>query len=106
MKKLIAIACLGLMFAAPAFAGEQQNKMSICNKDAKVKALKGDERKAFMKDCLSKKPAAPVEDKSAAAPAEKKHSQHQKMSSCNQSAKEKALKGDERKKFMSDCLKA
>ena len=54
MKKLIALACLGLMFTAPAFAGAQQEKMKMCNKDAAEKALKGDERKAFMKDCLSK----------------------------------------------------
>jgi psiF repeat len=32
--------------------------------------------------------------------------QQQKMASCNQQAKEKSLKGDERKTFMSDCLKA
>lgn len=30
----------------------QQNKMASCNKEAKGKT--GDERKAFMKDCLSK----------------------------------------------------
>jgi len=106
MKKLIVLACLGLMFNAPAFAGAQQDKMKTCNKDATEKALKGDERKAFMKDCLSKKAEAPAAEKKAeAAPAEKKHSQHEKMSNCNKSAKEKALKGDERKKFMSECLK-
>ena len=38
----------------------QQEKMKTCNADAKTKALKGDERKAFMKDCLSKKPAMPA----------------------------------------------
>ena len=31
----------------------QQEKMAMCNKDATGKT--GDERKAFMKDCLSKK---------------------------------------------------
>jgi hypothetical protein len=29
--------------------------MKTCNADAKTKALKGDERKAFMKECLSNK---------------------------------------------------
>jgi len=100
MKKLIALACLGLMFTAPAFAGAQQEKMKSCNKDATEKSLKGDERKAFMKTCLSKEGAP------AAAPAmDKKATQQEKMKSCNKDAKEKALKGDERKKFMSDCLK-
>ena len=32
--------------------------------------------------------------------------QQQKMVSCNQQAKDKAVKGAERKTFMSDCLKA
>ncbi len=32
--------------------------------------------------------------------------QQQKMSTCSQEAKAKALKGDERQTFMSDCLKA
>jgi psiF repeat len=30
----------------------QQEKMTACNKDATAKNLKGDERKAFMSDCL------------------------------------------------------
>ena len=45
--------------AATPAPGTQQNKMKTCNADAKSKALKGDERKAFMKTCLSaKRPAA------------------------------------------------
>lgn len=118
MKKLIALACLGFAFAvsAPAFAGAQQDKMRGCNVEAK--GMKGDERKAFMSKCLKKdyvlksaaapakadaKPAA-----SAAAPAapSAKAKQQDKMKSCNADAKTKALKGDERKKFMSSCLKA
>lgn len=62
----------------------QQNKMGACNKDAGDK--KGDERKAFMKTCLS----------------DGKKTQQEKMKSCNAEAKDK--KGDERKKFMSECL--
>ena len=61
-------------------------KMATCNKEAGDK--KGDERKAFMKTCLSAK----------------KETQQSKMASCNKEAGEK--KGDERKKFMSECLKA
>ena len=108
MKKLVTLACMGLLFAvsAPAFAGAQQEKMKSCNKEAKEKALKGDERKAFMKECLSKKTdAAPAEKKAEAAPVDKKAAQQEKMKSCNKEAKEKALKSDERKKFMSTCLK-
>jgi hypothetical protein len=94
MKKLIALVAMGLMFAvtSPVMAGEQQNKMKTCNAEAKGK--KGDERKAFMKACLSKEgvPAA-----------EKKTTQQNKMKTCNEEAKGK--KGDERKAFMSSCLK-
>ncbi|TXT21756.1 MAG: PsiF repeat-containing protein [Gallionellaceae bacterium] len=105
MKKLIALAGLSLLLAvsAPSFAGAQQEKMKHCNKDAKEKDLRGDERKAFMKDCLGKKAdAAPAAD---AVPGGKKSAQQEKMKACNQEAKDKELKGDERKKFMSACLK-
>jgi hypothetical protein len=37
-----------------ATATDQKSKMKACNADAKSKALKGAERKTFMKDCLSK----------------------------------------------------
>ena len=77
--------------AAPA----QQNKMKACNEEATAKGLgegKGDERKAFMKECLSAKP-----EKAGGT-------QQNKMKSCNKEAGEKNLKGDERKQFMSTCL--
>ena len=78
----------------------QQERMKSCNKDATAKVLKGDERKAFMKSCLSGKAV------SAPAPAAAtKMTQQDKMKACSKDAKEKALTGDERKKFMSDCLK-
>ncbi len=97
MKHLISV----LAIAASAFAvsahatdaasapTKQQTKMGTCNADAGDK--KGDERKAFMKTCLSKKP---VSAKAAA--------QQEKMKTCNVDAKEK--KGAERKAFMKTCL--
>ncbi len=96
MKTLLSVIalCLGCLswsaFAADAPAsaplGKQQSKMTTCNADAGDK--KGDERKAFMKDCLSAK----------------KPTQQDKMKSCNAEAKDK--KGDERKAFMKACLSA
>jgi hypothetical protein len=74
----------------------QQAKMASCNADARTKNLSGDDRKTFMKSCLSA-------GGGAAAP---KNSQQEKMKTCNADAKTKALKGDDRKKFMSDCLKS
>jgi hypothetical protein len=40
----------------------------------------------------------------AVVPAAMAGAQQEKMKACNQEAKEKQLKGDERKKFMSSCL--
>ena len=77
--------------AAPA----QQNKMKACNEEATAKGLgeeKGNERKAFIKECLSAKAA------NAGG------TQQNRMKTCNKEAGEKSLKGDERKKFMSTCL--
>ena len=102
MKQLISFLALGLALAVGgAHAADekaptaQQSKMKTCNADAKDK--KGDERKAFMKECLSAKPAAAEDGKTA---------QQNKMKTCNADAKTKELKGDERKKFMSECLSA
>ena len=100
MKKLIA-ACLLVcpLVATSAFAQDasapkansaQQEKMKICNAEAVGKT--GDERKAFMKQCLSNKPVA------SGTP------QQQKMTNCNKEAAGK--KGDERRAFMKDCLSA
>lgn len=93
MKKLIVILGLSLATMPFAFAATaQQEKMKSCNADAKGK--KGDERKMFMKQCLSA-------DGGAAAAA-KPMTQQEKMKSCNSEAKGK--KGDDRKAYMKDCL--
>ena len=73
MKKLLALTLIGAFaaVATPAFAAEnaQQERMKTCNEKAGDK--KGDDRKAFMKDCLS---------------AEKKASDS-KMATCNTKSK-------------------
>ena len=77
--------------AAPA----KQSKMAACNAQANDKGFsegQGDERKAFVKECLSAKPV-----KAGGA-------QQNKMKFCNKEAGAKGLKGDERKTFMSTCL--
>jgi hypothetical protein len=73
----------------------QQSKMTSCNAEATSQNLKGDDRKAFMKSCLSSAPAASA----------KTNSQQEKMKACNAQASAKSLKGDDRKKFMSTCLR-
>ena len=96
MKKLLStLALCAAAFTLPAHATShkeapdmaktpQQSKMGTCNADAGDK--KGDERKAFMKTCLSTKKAT----------------QQDKMKTCNKDATGK--KGDERKTFMKTCL--
>ncbi|NTV09598.1 MAG: phosphate starvation-inducible protein PsiF [Zoogloea sp.] len=107
MNKLIlnTIVALCAVATTGAYAATaQQEKMKTCNADAKTKALKGDERKAFMKDCLSAKPAAPAAAPAAAADT-KAATQQDKMKACNKDAGDKKLKGADRKQFMSTCLK-
>ncbi|AXK55382.1 MULTISPECIES: PsiF family protein [Pseudomonas] len=97
MKMLrIPLLMVGLLLCSQGFAATaQQNKMTTCNAEATAKALKGDERKAFMSTCLKAAPAA------AATPS----TPQERMKSCNATATAQALKGDARKAFMSDCLK-
>lgn len=106
MKTWIAPLALGLsLFAAPAVhaadapatGGEAkpESRMAACNKDAGER--KGDERKAFMKECLSAKPQA-----AAGAASSPRTAQQTKMKTCNAEAKGKT--GDERKAFMKECL--
>jgi len=87
-----------LLLMAPAWSAQnsQQTKMTTCNADAKTKGLTGDDRKAFMKTCLSADAPAPASG----------NSQQQKMKTCNADASAKGLKGDDRKAYMKTCLSA
>lgn len=96
MKKIrfVAVLSLGLStasfigpsaFAADPAVSPPRGRMSLCNQE--VGDRKGEERKAFMKTCLSAR----------------KTSQQDKMKMCNREATGK--KGDERRAFMSHCLK-
>ncbi|MDR3391113.1 MAG: PsiF family protein [Sulfuriferula sp.] len=115
MNKILTALLMSAVLSVTSFAAHaktaQQEKMGTCNKEAAAKTLKGDERKAFMKSCLSAKPdaaaatpaAAPAAPATAATPAAGATPQNA-MTTCNKAATGK--KGDERKKFMSSCLKA
>ena len=78
---------MGVAHAAEGAKTAQQSKMASCNADAAGK--KGDERKAFMKDCLSAKPVA-------AAPAAKP--------SCDETAADKKLAGAAKTSFIKKCM--
>ena len=100
MKSHLLFLCLVLV-CAPALAQNtaQQDRMKTCNADAAKKELKGDERKAFMKDCLGAKTEAKAEKRPMSP-------QQQKMKKCNAGAGDKKFKGEERKEFMRQCLKS
>jgi hypothetical protein len=86
IQVLLAACVVGAALSTPSFAqNSQQSKMTMCNKQAGER--KGDERKAFMKSCLSAKPTM---------------SPQERMKDCNKQAGER--KGDDRKAFMKSCL--
>jgi len=91
---MVLIAATGLLLTTGYAAAEnsQQDRMKNCNAVAKQRGLKGDERKEFMKTCLSGEVAA------------KPDSPQEKMKACNKVAKAKNLKGQEREEFMKNCM--
>jgi len=123
MKHLISLLALSAVATFSALAPssvlakeetKQQGKMATCNKEAVDK--KGDERKAFMKECLSAKPAAAAATPAAAptaaptaavaaAPAASRRSQGSKLGACSKEAAAKGLKGAERNAYLSECGK-
>jgi hypothetical protein len=102
MKPLLTLALFAVLACASAYAADtttsatapaaknsQQDKMTACN--AKAGDMKGDERKAFMKTCLSATPAP--------APAQPQN----KMAECN--AKTKGMTKADADKARSECMK-
>jgi psiF repeat len=98
MQKQVIAALAGalLSLALPVWSADnsQQNKMTTCNADATSRGLKGDDRKTYMKTCLSADAPAPATG----------NTQQQKMKTCNADATSKGLKGDDRKTYMKTCL--
>ena len=96
LTSLAAAALIAFMSSTAVHAeNSQQDKMKTCNAQAGEKKLTGDDRKSFMKTCLSSSPAAETKTLTP---------QQQKMKSCNADATQKGLKGDDRKSFMKTCL--
>ncbi|HSF68249.1 MAG TPA: PsiF family protein [Nitrospiraceae bacterium] len=95
---IMAATFFSLNFYASPFAVAAQPKqhtMESCNAQANEKGFDdgdNDERKVFMKECLSTKPIKTG------------GTQQSKMKFCNKEAGDKKLKGNERKAFMKTCL--
>ncbi|HVC29520.1 MAG TPA: PsiF family protein [Gammaproteobacteria bacterium] len=111
----VALAVTALAFTSSAFAQEskpktpQQQKFADCAHQSK--GLKGDEHKQFMSDCLGGKTHEMKGDQAAKGSADKgmmeqkSSAQDAKTKACKSQAKSKKLTGEERKAFMSECLK-
>ena len=110
MKNWMA-AALGLMLAASPLAFAQEKGKTDEKKAAPAQAApKAEEKKA-----APAKEAAKAGEKKAAKtgkkerqkkePTAKQKAQQEKMKACAKDAGAKNLKGDERKKFMSTCMK-
>jgi hypothetical protein len=86
----------------------QREKMKSCNKEATAQGLKKDERKAFMKECLSSKKADHAGEEGAIGDAAGKtaarDADKEKATACKAEAREKKLKGDARKDYVATCL--
>jgi hypothetical protein len=80
--------------AADNQGSSQQDKIKACNNMADKKGLKGDDRKNFVQDCLSKTGSQQVNEMS----------QKDKMNASKNLADRKSLTGSERKSFIKDCM--
>ena len=86
MKKLLSMIVAAMFAAASVTAIAQEKK-------AEKKAAKAEKSMETKKDTPKKEPSA----------AQKK--QQERMKECNAQADDRKMKGDDRKKFMSSCLK-
>ncbi|MBL0144191.1 MAG: phosphate starvation-inducible protein [Betaproteobacteria bacterium] len=109
LRYAVACAVMSVVFASPALAIEQLIKPSpgltraeACAQEAKGR--KGEEHDRFMNRCL-KDGVAVTRTVNEAQYDVGAHKQQNRMKTCNQQAGKKDLHGDERRSFMSTCLK-
>jgi len=95
---------------APDKMTPQQERMKECNAEAGKTKMAASERQKFMSECLKggggmKGPMDKGGGMGGPAKEEGKKDPKARMKECNTEASQKKLKGDEHKKFMSECLK-
>ena len=112
---VLAAAALTAIAFAPALAADpektekhpssQQDRFSHCAHESK--GLRNEERHKFMSECLKGHDVEPTGAREIALkdPAAPHGTQQQKMKTCNEEAHQKDLHGEERRAFMSACLK-
>jgi arylsulfatase A-like enzyme len=112
VKTKVLRALAGVTFAAacatPVLAQDVDHKptyhehFATCAHESK--GLRGEEHQRFMSECLKDHGWAPAE-KGSAHKTSAESSQQNRMKTCNDEAGKKNLHGDERRSFMSTCLK-
>jgi psiF repeat-containing protein len=108
---IVVFAVASALAATPSLANEsehkatsQQSRFAACAHESK--GLKAEEHHHFMSDCLKRHDGAEgAHKKDANHPTSAEGSQQNRMKSCNEAAGLKDLHGDERRAFMSTCLK-
>ena len=88
----------------------QQERMKECNVEAGKTKMAAAERQKFMSECLKggggmKGPVDKGGGMGGPMKGEGKKDPKARMAECNKEAGQKKMKADERKKFMSECLK-
>jgi hypothetical protein len=106
---LLAASAAAFLFVPTAMAKDtdppaHENRMATCSHDAKEKGLKGEERQEYMSKCLKGAGHAEADKDHDAKPSHLADQQN-RMKTCNAEAGKKDLHGDERRAFMSKCLK-
>ena len=108
----IACAVVSTAFAPRALASDgdakpsQQSRFATCAHESK--GLRGDDHQNFMSECLKGHGAeaeALKKEATAHRALAEPSGQQGKMKTCNDEAGRKSLHGDERRAFMSSCLK-
>jgi hypothetical protein len=92
----IAAATFAASLFSPAALAEGKDRTAACKKE--TAHLKGEAHSTAFAKCLKDEHVARAD-----SPAQDR--QQNKMKTCNAEAGKKALKGDERRAFMSSCLK-
>lgn len=111
---IVAACATAALFASGALAAveeskapTQQNRFATCSHESK--GLRGDDHQNFMSECLKghEAEAAEIRKEGQAhrTAAGEPGLQQTKMKVCNEEASQKELHGDERRAFMSTCLK-
>lgn len=110
MKKCLA----DLSAPANVKEAQQQGKRARCEQNARNQKLQGSAAASFVASCMNRNEAAeaakaaPVQTASAAPAARPRNTATNRKPrvSCAKQAKQKGLKGDERKQFMKECSAA